>query len=85
MLLVLRGGGDAEDTGHSTTSAQAERWEDDIGREDTPVNGALDITTSQERECVGCVDSESRILRFDPFPFSGLVILDLERSNRLAE
>lgn len=49
------------------------------------MNGAPNITTRQERERVACVHGERRVLRLDRFPFAGLVVLDLERGDGLAE
>ena len=54
------------------------------GRGDS-VNRALDVAAGQEGERVAGVYGERRILRLDPLPFAGLVVLDLERSNGLAE
>ena len=52
---------------------------------DLPMNGALDETTSQEREGIASVDGKGCILRFDPFPFTGVVVSDLQGSNGLTE
>ena len=49
------------------------------------MNGALDETTSQEREGIASVDGKGCILRFDPFPFTGVVVSDLQGSNGLTE
>lgn len=49
------------------------------------VDRALDVAAGQEGERVAGVYCERRILRLDPLPFAGLVVLDLEGSNRLTE
>ena len=50
-----------------------------------PMNGALHVPTSKEREGIAGIYSESSVLRFDVFPFSGNVVLHLQSSNRLSE
>lgn len=49
------------------------------------VDRALDEAAGQESERVAGVHGERRVLRLDPLPLAGLVVLDLERRDRLAE
>lgn len=50
-----------------------------------PVNGALDVSASQELKSIASVDRHSRIQRFDPLPFVGGVVPNLESGHGLAE
>ena len=50
-----------------------------------PVNGGLDVISSQEGQRVTRVDGETSIQRLGPLPVSRLVVLDLERRNWLTE
>ena len=49
------------------------------------MDGTLDVVSGEQVESVTSVNSNSRILGFDPLPFATRVILDLETRNRLTE
>jgi len=42
-----------------------------LGRDSDPMDGALDIVSSEETESVTSVDGEGRVLGFDPLPLAG--------------
>lgn len=50
-----------------------------------PVDGGLDVVSSQERQCVTRVDGETPIQGLSPLPVSRLMVLDLKCSDWLAE
>lgn len=56
-----------------------------LGGRGDPVDRALDKAAGQERDRVAGVHGERRVLRLDPLPLAGLVVLYLERRYRLAE
>ncbi len=60
---------------------------DDPPDKDTvvPVNSALDVSASQERQRVARVDGERAVLGLHPLPLARLVVPDLERRHWLAE
>lgn len=49
------------------------------------MDGALDIVGGEQVESVTSVDSEGRILGFDPLPVATRVVFDLETSDGLTE
>ena len=49
------------------------------------MDGRLDIVASEEAEGVARVDGQAGVERFGPFPLARLVVLDLQRSDRLTE
>ena len=55
------------------------------GRDRNPMDGALDIVSGEKVESVTSVDSEGRILWFDPLPLAARVVLDLETGDGLTE
>jgi len=55
------------------------------GRDCNPMDGALDIVGGEQVESVTSVDSEGRILGFDPLPVATRVVFDLETSDGLTE
>ena len=55
------------------------------GRDRNPMDGALDIVSGEKVESVTSVDSEGRILWFDPLPLATRVVLDLETGDGLTE
>lgn len=48
------------------------------------VDCALDISSSQERQCVAGVDSKGSVLRLGPLPLVSFVVTDLECCNGLS-
>lgn len=78
MLLVLGWRSHAEKGTISLHNVDAE-----IGI--LPMNGAADVSASEERERVASIHSQRGVQRLDILPFSGLVVLDLQSSDRLAE
>jgi len=55
------------------------------GRNRNPMDGALDIVSGEQIESITSVDSEGRILGFDPLPLAARVVLDLETGDGLTE
>ena len=41
-----------------------------FGRDGNPMNGALDVVSSEQVESVASVDGKGPILGFDPLPFA---------------
>ena len=54
-------------------------------RDRDPMDGALDIVSGEQVKSVTSVDSEGRILWFDPLPLATRVVLDLETGDGLTE
>lgn len=46
---------------------------------------ALDVSSSEVRQCVARIDGNRSVLRLNPFPFACLMILNLQRSDGLSE
>jgi len=41
-----------------------------FGRDGNPMDGAFDVVSGEQAECITSVDSDGRILRFEPLPFA---------------